>query len=60
MAEYNINLKLCPFCGGRAVIDDCGYNRYYVHCIKCRISQYKLYARKCDAVRVWNRRRYNG
>ena len=51
-----MELKPCPFCGGKPIIDDCGDHRYFVRCTKCSINQDKLFAQKCDAVRVWNRR----
>lgn len=51
-----MELKPCPFCGGEAIIDDCGDHRYFVRCTKCSINQDKLFAQKCDAARVWNRR----
>lgn len=54
-----IKLKPCPFCGHKAVIDDCGDNRYFVRCSHCSINQDKLYAQKCDAVKAWNRRANN-
>lgn len=51
-----MELKACPFCGGKAIIDDCGDHRYFVRCTKCSINQDKLFAQKCDAAKVWNRR----
>ena len=52
----DFKLKPCPFCGHKAVIDDCGYKMYFVRCSHCSINQDKLYAQKCDAVKAWNRR----
>ena len=49
-------LKPCPFCGHKAVVEDCGDNSYFVRCSHCSINQDKLYAQKCDAVKAWNRR----
>lgn len=53
-------LKPCPFCGHKAVVEDCGDNSYFVRCSYCSINQDKLYAQKCDAVKAWNRRADNG
>lgn len=50
------DLKPCPFCGHKAVVEDCGDNSYFVRCSHCSINQDKLYAQKCDAVKAWNRR----
>lgn len=54
-----VELKPCPFCGGEAIIDDCGEHRYFVRCTKCSINQDKLFTQKCDAARAWNRRANN-
>ncbi len=50
------DLKSCPFCGGKAVVEECGTHEYFVRCGRCSIAQDKLYAQKCDAKRAWNRR----
>lgn len=49
-------LKRCPFCGGEATVEDCGFHLYFVRCKKCSINQDKLFAQKCDAVKAWNTR----
>ena len=49
-------LKPCPFCGRKPVIEECGPNTWFVKC-KCGIAQDKLYHQRCDAVRRWNKRR---
>lgn len=49
-------LKPCPFCGRKPIVDDCGDYVYFVRC-ECGIAQDKLYAQKCDAVRRWNTRK---
>ena len=60
MSERTINdLKACPFCGGNAIIDDCGDHRYFARCQKCGINQDHLYYQKCDAKKAWNRRKKN-
>lgn len=51
-----MQLKPCPFCGAKAIVDDCGDNRFFVRCSKCSINQDKLFFQRCDAVKAWNRR----
>ena len=54
-----VELKPCPFCGGKPRLIDLGIRGYAVGCdnIKCNlfVETYK-YDRRCDAVRVWNHR----
>lgn len=50
-------LKECPFCGGKAILDDCGdHKSYFVRCKKCGINQEHLYHSKVTAIKAWNRR----
>ena len=50
-------LKECPFCGGKAVLDDCGdRHSYFVRCKKCGVNQDHLYFSKAAAIKAWNRR----
>ncbi|MBQ6232824.1 MAG: Lar family restriction alleviation protein [Clostridia bacterium] len=53
-------LKPCPFCGGEAVLEDCGpyygEGRFFVRCSKCDIVQEHLWATKQTAIKAWNRR----
>lgn len=59
-AKKTIELKPCPFCGGEAIIEDCGTcgnaGRYFVKCSKCEIAQDALWATKQTAVKRWNKR----
>ena len=50
----NEKLKPCPFCGGKAYVDDPNYN-YVVRCYKCRVST-AWYADKNKALKAWNTR----
>lgn len=50
-------LKTCPFCGGKAKLEDLGDYRYFVRCEKCGINQDHLYHDKRAAVIAWNRRK---
>ena len=50
------DLKPCPFCGRTPIVEDCGEHRWFVRC-KCGIAQDKLFAQRCDAIRVWNKRK---
>ena len=62
-----IELKPCPFCGGKAIIryhengNQYRSNLYYaskrgtVTCEKCRCALH-IYAKVKDAVNAWNRR----
>ena len=51
-----MELKPCPFCGRTPIVEDCGEHRWFVRC-KCGIAQDKLFAQRCDAIRVWNKRK---
>ena len=51
-------LKLCPFCGGEAEVEDCRYG-YYVSCQSptCLVSpETGDYESKAAAIVAWNRR----
>lgn len=58
--ENDMEIKPCPFCGGKAIVEDCGTcgdtGRYFVRCSKCDISQDALWATKQTAVKRWNKR----
>ncbi len=55
--KKEIILKPCPFCGGKAILDDCGDKRsYFVRCEKCKVAQEHLYRAYRAAVTAWNRR----
>jgi Lar family restriction alleviation protein len=48
-------LKLCPFCGGRAVCWQAQGDFYYhVECRDCDVKT-DAYLDESDAIRVWNR-----
>lgn len=51
-----IELKSCPFCGGKAHIDSwVTVNKWYVYCEKCGTIGHDATERK-DAIDAWNRR----
>ncbi len=53
----NEKLKPCPFCGGKAELDedyDSG-NIFWVFCTRCGISTDTDYVSK-EAIKAWNRR----
>lgn len=50
-------LKPCPFCGKKAIIDGSDLFGYFVRCTYCSIAQDKLFGQKCDAIRRWNTRK---
>lgn len=50
-------LKPCPFCGGKAEMEDVG-RLYFVRCRRCGVNQDHLYHSKQAAVKAWNRRAY--
>ena len=58
--KNNIELKPCPFCGGKAAISK-GFTlrikgtAYLVHCLKCDTMS-SLYGTKRAAKKHWNRR----
>lgn len=63
MSKKLVELKPCPFCGGKAVRvkrDKVYFGEsYYVQCnnIKCNVRPCtSAYDRLCDATQVWNRR----
>lgn len=53
-------LRICPFCGSDAVLEDLGgawtAGRYFVRCPKCKVAQDTLWVTKETAVKRWNRR----
>ena len=60
MSKKLVELKPCPFCGGKAVRQDFGVHGYVVKCdnVACNlfVETYK-YDRQCDATRAWNKRK---
>lgn len=61
MVEEKIELKPCPFCGGKAVIVDRFCDCVAVACTTCRASTIaieisKTYNADEKAAEVWNRR----
>lgn len=46
-------LKRCPFCGGRAVIDGGAY--YWIYCTDCKAETRGVHS-KSLAVSLWNNR----
>ncbi len=54
------NLKLCPFCGSQAEIQEVYHsmlsNEYFVKCKRCRAESGRYYKGTYSAVKAWNRR----
>ncbi|MBR2999706.1 MAG: Lar family restriction alleviation protein [Oscillospiraceae bacterium] len=53
--ETSDDLKPCPFCGRKPIVEKCVYE-WFISC-KCGIVQDKLYRQRCDAIKAWNRRK---
>ena len=54
--KHHIELKPCPFCGGRADIHKCHHSKkYYVYCVVCSVET-KHYLFDKDASSAWNMR----
>ena len=51
----NDELKPCPFCGGKAILDETNENEVFVGCYDC-YAHTGLYCYKQDAIDVWNKR----
>lgn len=53
-----MELKPCPFCGGKAVVVPLTFfKEYFAVCSKCHIEQGHLYKSERAAVEAWNRRK---
>lgn len=55
-------LKPCPFCGHKAILEDLDCNpRFFVKCSNryCGVEQAPLYMSKASAIKAWNRRKKN-
>lgn len=52
-----IELKPCPFCGGKADIyePDVDIETHLVYCTKCQ-AETQLFAKREEAIEAWNRR----
>ena len=52
-------LKLCPFCGGKAKLSwtllIMGERRYFIRCVQCELEM-ALSDTKTEAIKAWNRR----
>ena len=48
-------LKLCPFCGGKAKCRENSAFGHYIYCTKCNTTS-DFYASSAAATKVWNRR----
>ena len=49
----NFELKPCPFCGGKAIIDGCDDTLWIVICKKCNASIGYKYTKE-EAIEEWN------
>lgn len=53
-------LKLCPFCGGQAILQEypIAYCKttYFVKCINCYARSNSYLANPANAIEAWNRR----
>lgn len=54
------NLKPCPFCGGRAEMQEAYHsmlsNEYFVKCKRCKAESGRYYKGTYGAAKAWNRR----
>lgn len=59
-----MELKPCPFCGGKAVIHESIIGRYYIMCSVSKICTVipstLVYSNPNDAIEAWNRRADDG
>lgn len=51
----NDKLKPCPFCGGKAILDETNENEVFVGCYNC-YAHTGLYCYEKDAIEAWNNR----
>lgn len=51
----SFRLKPCPFCGGKAILDETNENEVFVGCCN-RYAHTGLYCYEQDAIDAWNRR----
>jgi Lar family restriction alleviation protein len=52
-------LKECPFCGSKAVMNDLGNNRYHIHCYSCPAQFGQVWSNdesKEFLIEGWNKR----
>lgn len=61
------DLKPCPFCGGKALLQHCevGAGYSYIVCQRCEVTTpqfFRAFDRACDidAINFWNRRATDG
>lgn len=54
--EKAAELKLCPFCGGKAEIEEMCGPTYSIGCTKCAAEILEIYFSEEDCVEAWNNR----
>lgn len=54
-AAREIELKPCPMCGSKAVVDHDKHNHWYVCCVNCLVATSTRYGQD-DAIADWNTR----
>ena len=54
-----IELKPCPFCGGKAVLNRWLGLEWDIYCVTCKMGTVYEYKNKAYTVRKWNRRANN-
>mgnify|MGYP003292029536 CR=1 FL=1 len=56
-----IELKPCPFCGGKAVFREMswGMSTFYIKCTKCGMQTASNHEPKAKQAKDWNRRVHN-
>ena len=55
----DINLKPCPFCGGKAVVWRWGYRHIVIECANYNVDTHRVYMQgdvESETIRAWNRR----
>jgi len=62
--ENDMELKSCPFCGGKAQLDQCydaGMKRHTIWCQDCKVmlQEWQVGDDKSKIIAKWNRRTQN-
>jgi len=51
-----IELKPCPFCGGKAEVHEFNGKCFMAYCSKCACEQGRNYTTEKAAIKAWNKR----
>lgn len=63
--KKKVELKECPFCGGKAKVTRTIYYEFYVRCLNtgmndCRLMPQTFLGRRKEAIEAWNTRKEKG